>query len=82
MRRELEKQADELGIRESVHFPGNRPHEEVALWMNAADCLCLPSRSEGMPNVVLEAVASGLPVVATEVGAVREVLVTTGLLPS
>ena len=42
--------------------------------MNAADCLCLSSRSEGMPNVVLEALASGTPVVATDVGACRDLL--------
>jgi len=70
MRKNLEKQAQRLGIADSVVFLGNRPHEEVALWMNVADCLCLASRSEGMPNVVLEALASGLPVVATNVGEV------------
>jgi len=36
--------------------------------MNAADVLCLTSRNEGLPNVVLEALASGLPVVATQCG--------------
>lgn len=74
MRKELEIQAGKLGIADSVIFLGSRPHEEIALWMNAADCLCVPSRSEGMPNVVLEALASGLPIVATDVGAVREML--------
>lgn len=53
---------------DSVRFVGSRPHEEMALWMNVADCLCLPSRSEGMPNVVLEALACGRPVVASRVG--------------
>jgi glycosyltransferase involved in cell wall biosynthesis len=74
MRKQLEKQAQDLGISDSVTFLGSRPHNEVALWMNAADCLCLPSRSEGMPNVVIEALASGLPVVAADVGGVRELL--------
>jgi glycosyltransferase involved in cell wall biosynthesis len=53
---------------------GEQPPEEIARWMNAADVLCLPSRSEGMPNVVLEAGASGLPVVATRVGGIPEIL--------
>ncbi|OGV69679.1 MAG: hypothetical protein A2283_17115 [Lentisphaerae bacterium RIFOXYA12_FULL_48_11] len=74
MRGDLERKAKELGIADSVFFLGSRPHEEVALWMNAADCLCLPSRNEGMPNVVIEALASGLPVVAMDVGGVSELL--------
>jgi len=36
------------------------------------DCLCVPSRSEGMPNVVVESLAQDCPVVATDVGACRE----------
>jgi len=53
---------------------GQVPGEEIAGLMAAADVLCLPSYSEGMPNVVLEAGAYGLPVVATDVGGIPEVL--------
>ena len=68
----LEQLAAKLGIADRVHFLGRLPPEQVARWMNRADLLCLASRSEGMPNVVLEARASGLPVVTTPAGAVPE----------
>jgi glycosyltransferase involved in cell wall biosynthesis len=42
--------------------------------MNAADLLAIPSKNEGVPNVLLEAFASGLPVVASRVGGIPEIL--------
>jgi len=62
---------------EAVH---GVPHEEVVRYMNAADALLLTSRREGSPNSVKEALACGLPVVATDVGDVRERL--RGVNPS
>jgi glycosyltransferase involved in cell wall biosynthesis len=53
---------------------GVRPHDEIPLWMNACEVLCLPSLNEGLPNVMLEAMACGLPVVASRVGGVPEVV--------
>lgn len=63
-----------LGLDSNVRFLGRKTHEELALWMSALDVFCLPSRQEGCPNVVLEALASGRPVVASRVGGVPEIL--------
>lgn len=73
-RRGLEAQASALGLRDVVRFIGERPHDEISIWLRAADCFCLPSLMEGMPNVVLEASACGLPVVATNVGALPDMI--------
>ena len=62
------------GIEDQVIFAGSRHHDDIPLWMAAADALVLTSRSEGMPNVIREALACGLPVIATDVGACREML--------
>lgn len=70
----LARRAQQLGIADCVALAGERPHEQLPVWMQAADLLSLPSHNEGVPNVVLEAMACGLPVVATRVGGIPEVL--------
>lgn len=57
-----------------VHLPGAQGPHEVARWMAASDLVTLPSYSEGHPNVLVEALACGRPVVATPVGGIPEVV--------
>ncbi len=71
-RQMLENLAESLGIQKNVHFAGWRP--DVPDILASCDLLVLPSRWEGMPNVLLEAMASRLPVVATDVEGVSEIL--------
>ncbi|MDX8391441.1 MAG: glycosyltransferase [Mariprofundaceae bacterium] len=74
MRESLEQQAADLNLSTSVRFPGAAVAAEVAAYMSSADVFVLPSRSEAFGIVLLEAMACALPVVATEVGGVPEVL--------
>ncbi len=71
---ELKAQAEAAGIADRLRFLGPQPPEQVARWMNAADLLCLPSESEGQPNVIVEALSCGRPVVATAVGGIPEIV--------
>lgn len=57
--------AAEMGMAERTHFAGAQPHGELPRWLRAADALVLPSDIEAFPLVLLEAMATGLPVVAT-----------------
>jgi glycosyltransferase involved in cell wall biosynthesis len=68
----------ERGLGERVRLAGSR-HDIPAVF-GAADLLLSTSDSEGLPNVVLEAMAAALPIVATDVGGTREALGETGRL--
>jgi glycosyltransferase involved in cell wall biosynthesis len=74
MRAEIEAELARLDIRPRVTLTGPLSAREVALWMSAADLLCMSSVNEGLPNVVLEAMASGLPIVSTDVGGIGELV--------
>jgi len=76
-RSRLEDLISRLGLQDRVLLAGRQPHERIPLYLSAADVGVLASYREGCPNVVLESLACGTPVVATRVGAVPD-LVTPG----
>lgn len=83
LREQLEQLAADLGIHEHVRFLGHRRDVE---WVLAAlDVFALPSKSEGLSNTIQEAMAAGVPVVATHVGGADELVqadVTGQLVPA
>lgn len=72
--KEIRRTVTELGLQQHVQFLGEVPQRELAELMAAADLFCLASSREGWPNVVNESLACGLPVVATDVGAIPEMI--------
>ncbi len=81
MRAELVERVRAGSLAGRVLMPGGLEPSDVAAWLCAADLLTLPSWSEGYPNVVVEALACGIPVVATDVGGTREIIdAQSGLL--
>jgi teichuronic acid biosynthesis glycosyltransferase TuaC len=74
LRTELEKSINELSLQDKITLVGEIPHQDLPTWINASDLFCLPSIREGMPNVVLEALACRKPVIATRVGALPDMI--------
>jgi glycosyltransferase involved in cell wall biosynthesis len=74
LRGEYERLAERLGLGDRVVFRGLRPKQDVAEAMRESDLFVLGSRFENNPCVVIEAMATGLPVVATRVGGVPEIV--------
>jgi len=70
----LRQRAAALGIADAVTFAGFAPHADTPEFYRAADVFALSSDFDNSPNVVLEAMAAGLPVVTTDVGGVRELV--------
>ncbi|WP_057833116.1 glycosyltransferase [Colwellia sp. TT2012] len=74
MKAKLQQQVQQLGLTARVHFTGNIQQSELPGYYACADLLVLASSREGMPNVLLESLACGTPVVATNVGGSSEVV--------
>ncbi len=75
LRSQLEQLAGTLGVRDRVIFAGSvASGKPVREFLDAADLFVLPSRTEGLPRVIVEAMARGLPCIATRVGGIPELL--------
>ena len=74
MQGELRDCAARLGVATAVVFAGAVPQDELRQWYSAADLLVLASSREGWPNVLLEAMSCGTPVLASRVGGVPEII--------
>jgi glycosyltransferase involved in cell wall biosynthesis len=76
LRAEAERRAKELGVDHVVRFLGYVPNAEILRWLAAGrvDLVTLPSDSEGLPVSLIEALAHGVPAVASDVGGVAELL--------
>jgi len=74
LRSAIERRIRQVRLTDRVRLLGTQPPEKVALYLRACDLLCLSSWNEGFPNVILEAMASGRPVVSTDVGGIRELI--------
>ncbi|KAA0205829.1 glycosyltransferase, partial [Candidatus Uhrbacteria bacterium] len=70
----LEALARELGVESRVRFLGTQSHDEIAELYRDADIFCRPSRTEGLGNAFLEAMAAGLPTIGTNVGGIPDFL--------
>jgi glycosyltransferase involved in cell wall biosynthesis len=82
LRASLPETARALGIEDSVDFPGSVGQDDIAAYYRNADLFCLPSLREGVPVVLMEAMASGVPVIASRIMGIPELVEdeATGLL--
>ena len=79
---QLRSLAKELNLAAKVKFMGSAPHQDIPQILQQADILILPSHHEGRPNVVLEAMATGLPIIGTDISGIQELVQNykTGIL--
>lgn len=75
LKESIEASLQEGGVTDRVDLPGWIPHNDLPKHLNQLQLLVLPSYTEGLPNIMLEAMACGTPVLATPVGAIPDVIV-------
>ena len=73
-RRNLELQTTNYKLQANVKFFGSIPHEKIPAYLKAADVFVRPSRSEGMGNSFVEALAAGLPIIGTPMGGIVDII--------
>ncbi len=71
---ELKSYVSQKELSEFFVFIGKIPHNKINNWMSAADLICLPSYNEGYPNVLLESIACGTPVIASNTGGIPDIV--------
>lgn len=78
LRNEIENMINELNLESSIELKGNVPNVEY--YLATSDVFVLPSTYEGLPLTILEAMAAGLPIIATSVGGVPDIVNSNGIL--
>jgi glycosyltransferase involved in cell wall biosynthesis len=73
LKEDLEKKATEAGVKKNIFFPGWR--DDIVRILAAFDVFCLPSLNEGMGRVLVEAMAHGIPIVASDVGGIPDLVI-------
>ena len=71
---EMQALAKKLECSELIHFAGEVEHADVIQYLDNADAFVMPSRTEGLPRALIEAMARGLPCIASNVGGIPELL--------
>ena len=74
LRSGLESRVQALNLDDYIRFLGFVPNQELVFWFNAADLFVLPSLGEGFGITIIEALSCGLPIVASDIGGILEII--------
>lgn len=75
----FQEEIDKLKLNKHVKLLGAKPHSEIPKWMNASDLFILPSFQEGNPVVMFESLACATPIIASDVGGIKEIITSSKL---